>query len=503
MSRITEAFDRIEDVVGSKYVSNSEAVRYSYSRNADPILKGMPEIVVRPNSTEEVAEIVKVANETKTKVITRGGGADLTGGAKPIGDGGIVMDLTRMNRVVNVDLQARIVTVECGISWSELCDYLRKIEGGFYTGSTGPASGFSATVGGGLSNHSVGGGGAAMYGAVSEQCVGLEVVLPTGQIINTGAKANKYMTRAFSRLGLGADYSGLFLGDVGIHGVKTKASLNIYSIPEYAAFSTFDIETLNSKLSVKRATKVMLKWQHEQIKLHDFYFYTETYARLLKMFQVKKSWTSADIKGAVLFYVTVADSSRELEENVEKLEKVAQDASFRKLGTQIEDGNLGKWFWEEDGRWQWAHIYFGMFGPGSGSLGTCLKAPTDMLPNYVALYQQWVTTHTKALADVGGGSADFIAFGVHPNYIDVTGGISIKPRPQDYNKIYDMWKDLLITQIKELGGMHYWMGEIIGHALVESGALSPDYYKFMINIKKTLDPNKIMSPEKFHLNQHY
>jgi len=186
-----------------------------------------------------------------------------------------------------------------------------------------------------------------------------------------------------------------------------------------------------------------------------------------------------------------------------KLDEIAKKAEFRKLGPQVEDGNIGKWFWEEDGRWQWAHIYFGIFGPGSGSLGTCLKAPTDLLPKYVDLYQRWVTTNTKALSEVGGGAADFIVFGVHPAYIDVTGGISVKPKPDDYDKIYNLWKDLLITQIKELGAMHYWMGEIIGHALVDSGALTPEFYEFMTKIKKILDPNKIMSPEKFYLSQQY
>ena len=149
--------------------------------------------------------------------------------------------MTRMNKVLDVDLNGRVVTVECGISWSELCDYLRKIEIGYYPGSTGPASGFGATIGGGLSNNSLGGGGAQLYGACTDQCVGLEVVLPTGEVIQTGAKANKYMHRAFSRHGLGADYSGLFFGDVGIHGIKTKASLNIYPLPEYVGYNTFDI----------------------------------------------------------------------------------------------------------------------------------------------------------------------------------------------------------------------------------------------------------------------
>jgi len=497
------AIEKIEDIVGTKFVTESEPIRYSYSRNADPILKGLPDIVVRPKTTTEVSEIVKVANQLKIKIIPRGGGADLTGGAKPIGDGGIVIDLTRMNKVLDVDLKTRIVTVECGISWSELCDYLSKIEVGYYTGSTGPASGFGATIGGGLSNNSVGGGGAQMYGAVTEQCVGLEVVLPTGEIIETGSRANSYMKRPFTRFGLGPDYSALFLGDVGIHGIKTKASLNIYPIPEYAAFNTFDIETTNTSSSAKRATNVMIKWQHSNTKLHDFFFYTETYARLLKMFQIKKPFVKMDIKGAVMFYVVVGNSIKEVENDAEKLNKIASEAKLRKLGDQIEDGNLGKWFYEENGRWQWAHIYWGLLGPAGGSLGTCLKAPTDLLPSYVDLYQNWIKKNTKELSKVGGGAADFIVFGVHPNYIDVTGGIAVKPTPKHVETIYNLWKSLISDQIKTLGGIHYWMGEIIGHSLVESGALTKEYLNFIINIKKILDPNKIMCPNKFHFANYY
>jgi len=67
----------------------------------------------------------------------------------------------------------------------------------------------------------------------------------------------------------------------------------------------------------------------------------------------------------------------------------------------------------------------------------------------------------------------------------------------------ELWKDFLITQIKTLGGIHYWMGEIIGRSLVDSGALSEEYYNFMITIKKALDPNKILSPGKFYLGDNY
>ncbi|MFX0103206.1 MAG: FAD-binding oxidoreductase [Candidatus Hodarchaeota archaeon] len=496
-------YEEIENIVGTKYVSDSKPICYSYSMNCDTVLQGIPDLVVQPRTAIEVSEILKVANKHGEKVIPRGGGADLTGGAKPIGDGGIVLDLTRMNKILDVDEKNLIVTVEVGISWSELCEQLSKVGAGYYTGSTGPASGFSATVGGGLSNNTVGGGGAAMYGAVTEQCVGLEVVLPTGEMIFTGSKANSFCEKQFTRFGLGPDYSGLFLGDVGIHGVKTKASLHLYPIPEYTAYNTYEINDTEQVSEAVRVMNVIEKWQGKQLPLHDFYYYTKGYTKLLTMFQIKKNLAKAGVNGSVMFYTTVADSQRQLELNVERIEKIAKDAELKELGSTIEEGNLAKWFIEEDGRWQWAHIYWGLYGPEGTSLGTCLKCPTYQLPDYIKLYENWANRNTNKMREIGGGGANFIVIGVHPSYIDVTGGISVHSDPKFRDIQHEMWKDLIIAQIKELGGIHYWMGEIIGRSLVDAGALTKEYYDFMISIKKALDPNGILSPGKFYLVDNY
>ena len=502
MTEIQNVFEAIENIVGTKYVSDSEPICYSYSMNCDFTLQGIPDIVVKPGSSEEISEILKVANKYGTKIIPRGNGADLTGGAKPIGDGGIVLDVTRMNKILDIDEENRIVTVEVGISWSELCEQLSNVGIGFYTGSTGPASGFSATIGGGLSNNTVGGGGAAMYGAVTEQCVGLEVVLPTGEIIYTGAKANSFRDKPFTRFGLGADYSGLFLGDVGIHGVKTKASFNIYPLPEYRGYATFVVKKTKEKTPPKRASDVMVKWQHQRLPLHDFYYYTQSTVTTLKSQKIAKNLINAKVRGAILFYTTVADTQKQLDYNIERIEKIAQEAEFIRLGDTIEEGNLGKWFYEEDGRWQWSnHSWMGHYLFG---LGACVKCPTYQLPDYRKMYDEWTQRNFVKMTEIGaGGGAEFIAFGVHPNYIDVAGGAGVASDVNHRDVQYELWKDFIITQIKTLGGIHYWMGEIIGRSLVDSGALSEEYYNFMITLKKALDPNKILSPGKFYLTDNY
>ena len=504
MNEIQNVFEKIEDIVGTRYITDSLPTRYSYSMNCDTVLQGIPDVVVRPSTADEISEILKVANQYGVKIIPRGGGADLTGGAKPIGDGGVVLDLTRMNKILDVDEKNQITTIEIGISWSELCEQLSRVGVGYYTGSTGPASGFSATVGGGLSNNSVGGGGAAMYGAVTEQCVGLEVVLPTGEIIYTGAKANSFCNKPFTRFGLGADYSGLFLGDVGIHGVKTKASLKLYPLPEYAAFNTYEIKRHEDLSPSMRATKVMVKWQQEHLPLHDFYYYPQSYTRILKSRQVKKPLINAKVRGSVLFYTTIADTQKQLDYNVERIEKIVNDEGFRELGPTVEEGNLGKWYYEEEGRWQWAHAYWGLSGPNACTCGSCLKSPTYQLPDYIKLYEDWNKRNKEKLDNVGGGSAGFIVFGVYPSYIDVTGGLLLlETDPKKREPQYELWKDLIIAQMKELGGIHYWMGEIIGRALVDSGALTDEYYNFMISIKKALDPRGVLSPGKFYLGDKY
>jgi len=137
--------------------------------------------------------------------------------------------MKRMNKIINLDQDNLIVTVEAGISWGKLNEYLCHF--GLYTGCMGPGSGMTAAVGGSISHHSVGGGGCAKYGACTNQLVSLEVVLPTGDIIETGSQANKYSKSPFNRFGNGPDLAGLFCGDNGIFGVKTQVSLQIFPRP--------------------------------------------------------------------------------------------------------------------------------------------------------------------------------------------------------------------------------------------------------------------------------
>ena len=213
---------------------------------------------------------------------------------------------------------------------------------------------------------------------------------------------------------------------------------------------------------------------------------------------VYKNLSKAKVKGGIIFYTTVANTQRELDHNITKIEQIAEKEELRKLGHTIEEGNLGRWFYEEDGRWKYGYAMFGGL-PDTITLGCCVKCPTYKLPEYIKLFNEFTAKNIEKISQIGVGTANFIVFGIYPNYIDIGGGLSLVIEKDRNPQLQcELWKELLISQVK-LGGIHYWMGEIIGQALVDSGALSEQYYNFMVSIKKALDPNLILSSGKFYL----
>ncbi len=194
--------------------------------------KMMPDLVVKPNSAKEVAEIVKIACEEGIPIVPRGGGSWGLGGAMPIA-GGIVIDLTSMNKVLALDSENLMVTVETGITWKMLHDNL--IKSGYIIGSY-PSSAMAATVGGWINTGGVG-VGTYKYGSAGNHMKSLEIVLPTGRIVETGnLKASSIGSY---------DLNKVFFGAEGTLGVITKATLRIYPAPEDLRPLSYSFTDLN------------------------------------------------------------------------------------------------------------------------------------------------------------------------------------------------------------------------------------------------------------------
>ncbi|MHA1377945.1 MAG: FAD-binding oxidoreductase [Candidatus Helarchaeota archaeon] len=515
MTQITDKvtiFEALKRIVTENFVSMDEYIRYAYSKTVDLFLKGMPDYVIRPRTSEEISEIMQMANKYNIPVYPRGGGAGEMGGAKPIGEGGIVMDMTRMRKILDIDLENQTVTAECGITWAELNNELFKK--GYYSGCMGPGSGQTAAIGGSLSHNSVGGGGGAKYGSCCRNCIGLEVVLPQGEIIEVGSKCNKYVEKPFSKWGYGPDFCGLFLGDNGIFGVKTKATLKIYPKPPYRDYWTFKLKGNTAK----RCARIMLDWRsHGELGLFDANYVPEALSLAIQM---EKNWPNWDgIKGAI-FYSTEAFTEKELEGNVEILNQIVKKNKGISLGREIKDGNIAKWHYEEQGHWQLYHNLWGIFGFAHPVTTECI-CPINRMPHMVLQIEKWAAENAikfKKLVDSiisavakkedietvqkltnflgsSAGSGEMPMAG--ENNIEVTGGFLTVDIPEAHDLTIELWKDMFRLVIQE-GCLLYMTGEIGSQSLLEFGAFRPGFYNFFKAIKKTLDPKMILSRGKYN-----
>jgi len=209
----------LKELVGAENVLTAEEDLACYSYDATPLLSRRPEAVVKPASTSEVAAIIELANRRGFKVVPRGSGTNLSGGTVPV-EGGIVMPLTRMDRILEIDAENLTATVEPGVITSQLHAAVES-RGLFYPPD--PGSMTISTIGGNVAE-CAGGLRGLKYGVTKDYVMGLEVVLPTGEVINVGGKNVKDVA--------GYDLTRLMVGSEGTLGVVTKVIVKLIPYPE-------------------------------------------------------------------------------------------------------------------------------------------------------------------------------------------------------------------------------------------------------------------------------
>jgi len=227
--------DKLTDIVGKQYVSNSPEELFIYSRDMGTMEPRYPDYVVMPNSTEEVQKIVFLANEKRIPIVPMGGGLVLSGLTRAL-SGGIILDMKRMNRILEVNESSRYALVEAGASQGMLQAYLKKHHPSLKHSI--PDSPPIATIGGNVLIHGSGHLSAA-GGFHSEMLNGLEVVLPTGEVARIGSCATSPYW--FSRSPL-PDLAGLFIGWAGTTGIATKLAIKLYPNKKFSDVRIFVTE---------------------------------------------------------------------------------------------------------------------------------------------------------------------------------------------------------------------------------------------------------------------
>lgn len=212
----------LRGIVGDKQVIVDVDKLEAYSHDETPRERyaHLPEAVVLPSSTAEVAEVAKLAARERIPLTPRGAGSGLSGGAIPV-FGGIVLSLERMNRILEIDRENMVAVVEPGVITNTINDEVAA-DGLFFAGY--PMSVETCFIGGNVAENA-GGGRAVKYGVTSRYILGLEVVTPTGQILTLGGKRVKDVT--------GYDLKQLFIGSEGTLGVVTKIIIRLLPLPKH------------------------------------------------------------------------------------------------------------------------------------------------------------------------------------------------------------------------------------------------------------------------------
>jgi glycolate oxidase len=212
-----EIVTRLEKIVGGKNIITGEG-KENYSRDEAPHPRDfLPEVVVKPDSVQAVSSVMKLANRHRIPVTPRGAGTGLSGGCVPV-HGGISLSLEKLNHILEVDTANFCVTAESGITLANLCSNVEQygLYYPVYPGETG------ATIGGNVATNA-GGMRAVKYGVTRNFVMGLEVVLPAGEIIRTGGKYIKSAT--------GYDLTQLLIGSEGTLAVITQVILKLITPP--------------------------------------------------------------------------------------------------------------------------------------------------------------------------------------------------------------------------------------------------------------------------------
>lgn len=251
---MTDLVNVLTDIVGSANVSDADFELVAYSRDLGHLPGRRAAAIVLPTKTEDVSEVLRYANRTKTPVYMRGGGTAV-GGMAIAREGGILLDLSKMDRILEINEGNATVTTQAGCGAYKVIKTLRKQ--GYRLalwpefGSSVPMAGWTACSASGINQYS--------HGYLWDSLVGLEVVLPTGEIVRTGLNAWQNCG-PIGRYGATGDVQGLFEGSLGAFGVMTELTYTIYpahQVVKHIDLGFDDWESVITALKMFRKTRLI------------------------------------------------------------------------------------------------------------------------------------------------------------------------------------------------------------------------------------------------------
>jgi len=489
--------ERLRKIVGDENVLVAPHHRFLRAASAAPFPLHKwhvhaPDVVVLPGSTEEVAEVVKLANEKKIPIVPRAGGTGLADGAVPL-KGGIVVDIKRMNRILEIDEENMCVTVEAGINNQTLNMELRRLG---YWWPFDPASFPVSIIGGNIGTNAwslIPG----VSGHIRDLVRSMVVVLPTGKVIRVGEGGGKKISKS----SIGYQLKYLFIGHQGTLGIVTEATLEMFPLPEvefpaFFGYRSFMDAWRNAGKMAKSGLRTMathIIFDEEKIEAlrRDDEAYIPLPAHIKSVIATAFYGTEAEVKGAAKRIMEIA----------------AKDGGVY-LGPELSEGD-----------WASRHDRYHISFHGrhlDGQVGTYSWHCEDAAVNYSALpyvvkrwhelVKEWKRKY-DIFDDMGGFYYNNNAFKQWGDYLS-----EIDVFIDEYHLTEETWqawlelKRRIAEVVLEVGGSISAAhgGTRPGDVeLVVSKELDPGVYEIMKMIKKMLDPNNIMNPGKYLLDTAY
>ena len=455
---------QLQTIVGTKRFFAGDAVKDDFSHDEMPIYgKYYPEVVCEAESTEEVSAIMRVCYDNNIPVTPRGAGTNLVGSTVPL-EGGIILDLSRMDRVLELDEDTMTVTVEPGMLLQDLQAYV-EARGLFYPPDPGEKA---SSIGGNISTNA-GGMRAVKYGVTRDYVLAMTVVLPDGRVMELGKTVCKTSS--------GYSLLHLICGSEGTLGIITKAQIRIFDQPEERRFRGFLFRDMTGAFKASR--ELLQKFKPSVMRLYDE---AETASLIKKIVGVER-------KGA--FMNVAYEGDREM---VEVEEKILLK-TFAKYGAEDMGSDYGKKWWDEK-------ITF--FYPGYMMDIPQMFGTMDTIAPYGKIEEiYWAM---KEAIEKNFPQAKFIAHFSHwyewgAMVYDrfIIDGKDVPQDPVEALRLHQaVWTCGVRTALAHGGVVndHHGVGIKLGRLMKEQYGPAMQVFE---GLKKSLDPNGIMNPFKLGL----
>jgi len=441
---------QLSDIVGKEDIAIDAFERTLYSHDAAPIprllsllFKTIPDAVVRPESTEEVAQILRLTSEYGVPVIPRAAASYQLGGVIPV-KGGIVLDLVKLNRIGELSADESWVEVETGVVFKDLMDQLSRKGMSLFSY---PTSAPSATVGGWISTGGYG-IGSLKYGPIWEQVIELEIVTPTGEIFRV-SKDSTYPKIEW------------FFGTEGQLGVITKVKLGIRKKPE--------------KLSVRGVYVTGHKEITELVVgLREIPYLLEVLDSDLIAF--KNMLNEKKIEEQSLVLAAFEGSAEEVNTAVSAFDNI-----IKQRGLHSTDDSLAEAEWEE----RYYPMRIGRLGPTL--LAGEIVVPVDQLQHVLDKIKSLQKKYNSKI----GVEVQVIS---HESALLLAIYLADERKPLRFMTRFTLIRDIANIGLSH-GGKPYGTG--LWNSIYIKKRFSKDYLKELKSVKKDLDPKGIMNPGKF------